>query len=70
MDNFLEHSDSIVLMKASRNTKELESAIDEKTDLKKYFQYKIVPKKMKKIVERFSTEKPYLTTTIIKFTDD
>ncbi len=30
LDNFLEHSDSIVLMKASRNPKELESAIDEK----------------------------------------
>ena len=23
-----------------------------------------------KIIERFSNEKPYLTTTIIKFTDD
>ena len=70
LDNFLEHSDSIVLMKASRNPKELESAIDEKNRPKEVFSVQNCTRENEKIVEGFSTEKPYLTTTIIKFTDD
>lgn len=70
LDNFLEHSDSIVLMKASRNTKELESAIDEKNRPKEVFSVQNCTQENEKIVEGFSTEKPYLTTTIIKFTDN
>ena len=70
LDNVVEHSDSIVLMKASRNTKELESAIDEKNRPKEVFSVQNCTQENEKIVEGFSTEKPYLTTTIIKFTDD
>lgn len=69
LDNFLEHSDSIVLMKASRNTKELELAIDEKNRPKEVFSVQNCTRENEKIVEGFSNEKPYLTTTIIKFDD-
>ena len=53
-----------------RNTKELESAIDEKNRPKEVFSVQNCTQENEKIVEGFSTEKPYLTTTIIKFTDD
>ena len=70
LEQVLEYSDSIVLMKASRNTEELEATIDEKDRKKEIYSVQNCTREDEKIIEGFSTEKPYLTTTIIQFEDD
>lgn len=70
LEQVLEYSDSIVLMKASRNTTELESTIEEKNRAKEIYSVQNCTRENEKIIEGFSHEKPYLTTTIIKFQDD
>ena len=70
VDEILEFSDSIVLMKASRNTSRLESVIEDKNRPKEIYSVENCTHENEKIIEGFSNEKPYLTTTIIKFTDD
>ena len=69
LEEVLEYSDSIVLMKASRNTTELEKSIDEKERQKEIYSVQNCTRENEKIIEGFSHEKPYLTTTIIKFDD-
>ena len=69
LEQVLEYSDSIVLMKASRNTSELEATIDEDERNKEIYSVQNCTRENEKIVEGFSNEKPYLTTTIIKFED-
>ena len=66
----LEYSDSIVLMKASRNTAELEDTIEQKERNKEIYSVQNCTREDEKVIEGFSTEKPYLTTTIIQFNDD
>lgn len=70
IEDVLEYSDSIVLMKASRNTSDLEAAIEEKNRPKEIYSVQNCTRENEKIIEGFSNEKPYLTTTIIKFSDD
>ena len=70
VDDILDLSDSIVLMKASRNTSRLESVIEDKNRPKEIYSVENCTRENEKIIEGFSNEKPYLTTTIIKFTDD
>ena len=70
LEEVLEYSDSIVLMKASRNTSELETAIEEKNRPKEIYSVQNCTRENEKIIEGFSNEKPYLTTTIIQFSDD
>ena len=70
LEQVLEYSDSIVLMKASRNTAELEASIEEKEGNKEIYSVQNCTREDEKIIEGFSTEKPYLTTTIIQFNDD
>lgn len=70
LDDVLEYSDSIVLMKASRNTSDLEAKIEQKDRNKEIYSVQNCTRENEKIIEGFSTEKPYLTTTIIKFSDD
>jgi precorrin-2/cobalt-factor-2 C20-methyltransferase len=70
LEQILEYSDSIVLMKASRNTSELESTIEEKNRPKEIYSVQNCTRENEKIIEGFSNEKPYLTTTIIQFEDD
>ena len=70
LEQVLEYSDSIVLMKASRNTSDLEKSIDEKERKKEIYSVQNCTRENEKIIEGFSHEKPYLTTTIIKFEDD
>ena len=65
LESILEYSDSIVLMKASRNTSTLESAIEEKNRPKEIYSVQNCTRENEKIIEGFSNEKPYLTTTII-----
>lgn len=70
LEEVLEYSNSIVLMKASRNTSELEKAIEEKDRPKEIYSVQNCTRENEKIIEGFSHEKPYLTTTVIKFGDD
>ena len=70
LDQVLEYSDSIVLMKASRNTTQLETIIEEKERPKEIYSVQNCTRENEKIIEGFSNEKPYLTTTIIKFDND
>ena len=70
LEQVLEYSDSVVLMKASRNTAERETIIEEKDRNKEIYSVQNCTREDEKIIEGFSTEKPYLTTTIIQFEDD
>ena len=70
LEDVLEFSDSVVLMKASRNTSKLESAIEAKERPKEIYSVQNCTRENEKIIEGFSNEKPYLTTTIIQFEDD
>ncbi len=70
VEQVLEYSDSVVLMKASRNTSQLESTIEEKNRPKEIYSVQNCTRENEKIIEGFSNEKPYLTTTIIKFEND
>ena len=70
LENILEFSDSVVLMKASRNTSKLESVIEKKERPKTIYSVENCTHENEKIIEGFSDEKPYLTTTIINFKDD
>ena len=69
-EDVLEYSDSIALMKASRNTSKLESAVESKNRPKEVYSVQNCTRENEKIIEGFSDEKPYLTTTIIKFDDE
>lgn len=70
LNQVLDTSDSIVLMKASRNTADLEATIEEKNRPKEIYSVQNCTRENEKIIEGFSNEKPYLTTTVIKFKDD
>lgn len=70
LEEVLEYSNSIVLMKASRNTSKLESTIKENDRPKEIYSVQNCTRENEKIIEGFSHEKPYLTTTIIKFEND
>nr|WP_295159820.1 precorrin-2 C(20)-methyltransferase [uncultured Methanobrevibacter sp.] len=70
LEQILEYSDSVVLMKASRNTSQLEQIIEEKERPKDIYSVQNCTRENEKVIEGFSNEKPYLTTTIIKFKDD
>ena len=67
VEQVIEYSDSIVLMKASRNTSNLEKTIEEKERPKDIYSVQNCTRENEKIIEGFSDEKPYLTTTVIKF---
>ncbi|WP_295610077.1 precorrin-2 C(20)-methyltransferase [uncultured Methanobrevibacter sp.] len=70
LEHVLEYSDSVVLMKASRNTTQLEKTIEEKERPKEIYSVQNCTRENEKIIEGFSNEKPYLTTTVIKFKKD
>ena len=70
LEEILDYSDSVVLMKASRNTSRLESTIEDKKRPKEIYSVQNCTRENEKIIEGFSNEKPYLTTTIIQFSDD
>ena len=70
LEEILDYSDSIVLMKASRNTSRLESTIEDKKRPKEIYSVQNCTRENEKIIEGFSNEKPYVTTTIIQFSGD
>lgn len=67
LEHVLEYSDAVVLMKASRNTSQLEETIEKKERPKEIYSVQNCTRENEKIIEGFSNEKPYLTTTVIKF---
>ena len=69
LESVLEFSDGVVLMKASRNTSDLEKVIEAKNRPKEIYSVQNCTRENEKIIDGFSNEKPYLTTTIIKFDD-
>ena len=69
ISNVIEYSDSIVLMKASRNSTKLELKIKNDKRDKDIYSVQNCSRENEKIVEGFSHEKPYLTTSIVKFRD-
>lgn len=66
LDSVLDYSNSIVLMKTSRNTEELDNLIHSKEGEKEIISVENATQKNEKVVEGFSKDKPYLSTTIIK----
>lgn len=70
LNDIVEYSDSVVLMKASRNTSQLEKTIEKNERPKEIYSVQNCTQENEKIIEGFSNEKPYLTTTVIKFKDD
>ena len=69
ISNVIEYSDSIVLMKSSRNSTKLELKIKNDKRDKDIYSVQNCTRENEKIVEGFSHEKPYLTTSIVKFRD-
>ena len=69
ISNVIEYSDSIVLMKASRNSTKLELKIKNDKRDKDIYSVQNCTRENEKIVQGFSHEKPYLTTSIVKFRD-
>jgi precorrin-2/cobalt-factor-2 C20-methyltransferase len=63
----LENGNTIALMKTSRNKKELENKINHQTREKEIFSVENCTMENEKIINGFSENKPYLSTTIIKF---
>jgi len=63
----MENGDTIALMKTSRNKKELENKINHQRREKEIFSVENCTMENEKIIHGFSEDKPYLSTTIIKF---
>ncbi|MCC7553012.1 MAG: precorrin-2 C(20)-methyltransferase [Methanobacteriaceae archaeon] len=66
LDKVLDFSNSIVLMKTSRNPEELENLIHSKEGNKEITSVQNATQKNQKIIDGFSKDKPYLCTTIVK----
>lgn len=69
LEKIMDYSDCVVLMKASRNTEKLEKIIEKKDKKKVIKSVENCTRENENVVEGFSSEKPYLTTTIVKFKD-
>jgi len=67
LNQVLEYSNSVVLMKTSRNTEDIENLIESKDCKKEIISVENASCENEKIINGFSKEKKYLTTTIIKF---
>lgn len=67
IENIINDGDSIVLMKPSRNSEELENIIESKSYEKEIYSIEKCSMEDERIIEGFSKDKPYLTTTLIKF---
>lgn len=67
LERLMENGDTIVLMKTSRNKKELENRINHQVREKEIFSVENCTMENEKIVNGFLKNKPYLSTTIVKF---
>lgn len=69
LESVLDYSNAIALMKASRNMRKLELKIENNKRTTEIYSVQNCTRENEKIIEGFSTDKPYLTTTIIKLDD-
>ena len=69
LEDIMSYSDSIVLMKTSRNPEELEKLIESKNKATIIYSVENCTRDEEKVIEGFSKDKPYLTTTLVKFID-
>ncbi len=69
LNEVIEHSNAIALMKASRNMRKLELKIENNNRTTDIYSVENCTRENEKIIEGFSKDKPYLTTTIIKLDD-
>ena len=69
LDNVMEYTNAIALMKASRNMRKLELKIENNKRTKDIYSVQNCTRENEKITDGFSQDKPYLTTTIIKLDD-
>lgn len=65
--DIIDKSDNFVFMKTSRNSRKVENKILKDPREKTVYSVENCTMEDEKIVEGFSNEKPYLTTTIVKF---
>ena len=69
LDSVMEYSNAIALMKASRNMRKLELKIENNKRTNDIYSVQNCTRENEKVIEGFSKDKPYLTTTIIKLDD-
>lgn len=69
LENVMDCSNAIALMKASRNMRKYELKIENNKRTTDIYSVQNCTRENEKIIEGFSKDKPYLTTTIIKFDD-
>lgn len=69
LSKVMDYSDAIALMKVSRNTEDLEELIESKDKDKVICSVENCTRENEKVIEGFSKDKPYLTTTLVKFMD-
>lgn len=67
LKDILSQGDCFVIMKASRNSKQVEKIIKKDPRDKTITSVQNCTQENEKIIDGFSKEKPYLTTTIVKF---
>lgn len=67
LETLLKEGNSFVLMKTSRNTEELENVIHNQEGEKEITSVQNCTMENEKIIDGFPKNKPYLTTTILKF---
>lgn len=70
LDDLIDKGDTFVIMKTSRNTAEVEKIINEDPREKDITSVENCTRENEKILKGFSKDKPYLTTTIVKFDND
>ena len=66
LDDVMEYSNAIALMKASRNMRKLELKTENNKRTSDIYSVQNCTRENEEIIEGFSKDKPYLTTTIIK----
>jgi precorrin-2/cobalt-factor-2 C20-methyltransferase len=69
LNDVMEYSNAIALMKASRNMRKLELKIENNKRTTDIYSVQNCTRENEKIIDGFSKDKPYLTTTIIKLDD-
>lgn len=67
LNDLIDKGDTFVIMKTSRNTNEVEEIINEDPRKKDITSVENCTRENEKILKGFSKDKPYLTTTIVKF---
>ena len=66
LEKVMKYSNAIALMKASRNVRKLELKIENNKRTQDIYSVQNCTRENEEIIEGFSKDKPYLTTTIIK----